>query len=122
MGVSRYLWIDLGEEGFLDANNNKMLCPHCGVEMNHHCDKLVYGTDTQHEAQTDPGLGGMVQEFDICPKRRNSAEWPGALRRHCSSSSVQNSWKLFPRHSVWTGVGESRIEAAFRVSLDIHPN
>jgi hypothetical protein len=36
--------------------------------MNHHCDKLVYTTDTQNAGQTDPSLGGIIEEFHACPK------------------------------------------------------
>jgi ribosomal protein S27AE len=76
MGVSKYLWTDLRKEGFQMPDNKKMICPNCGAEMNHHCDKLMYGMNTQQEAQTDPGLGGMVQEFHTCPKCGNSGSRP----------------------------------------------
>ena len=42
------------------ANTDKMICPSCRVEMNHHCDKLVYTTDPQDAGQTE--------EFHTCPK------------------------------------------------------
>jgi len=38
------------------------------VEMNHHCDKLVYTTDPQDAGQADPSLGGFIEEFHACPK------------------------------------------------------
>ena len=47
---------------------DKMICPNCRVEMNHHCDKLVYITDPQEGGQTDPSLGGIIEEFHTCPK------------------------------------------------------
>ena len=50
------------------ADTDKMMCPSCGVEMNHHCDKLVYTTDPQDVWQTGPGLGGIIEEFHTCPK------------------------------------------------------
>lgn len=37
-----------------------MICPQCQVEMNHHCDKLVYGSNEETE-------GGQIQEFHTCP-------------------------------------------------------
>jgi ribosomal protein S27AE len=43
----------------------KMICPRCGVEMNHHSDKLVYPSDA---AEADPALGSLVEEFHTCPK------------------------------------------------------
>lgn len=41
------------------ANTDKMICPSGRVEMNHHCDKLVYTDDAQDARQTDPSLGGV---------------------------------------------------------------
>ena len=38
---------------------DKMNCPDCGAEMNHHADKLDYGTDTEE--------GGLVIEAHTCP-------------------------------------------------------
>ena len=49
------------------AKTDKMICPSCGVEMNHHCDKLVYTIDPQDAGQTDPSLGGFIEEFHACP-------------------------------------------------------
>jgi ribosomal protein S27AE len=48
--------------------SRKMICPNCQVEMNHHCDKLVYATDPQQPSATDPNLGGIIEEFHTCPK------------------------------------------------------
>jgi ribosomal protein S27AE len=50
------------------ANIDKMICPRCRVEMNHHCNKLVYTTDPQNAGQADPSLGGIIEEFHTCPK------------------------------------------------------
>ena len=47
--------------------SDKMICPTCRVEMNHHCDKLVYGPDSQ-TARMEESLGGFVEEFHTCPK------------------------------------------------------
>jgi ribosomal protein S27AE len=47
---------------------SKMICPRCGVEMNHHGDKIVYNSDSQEAASTDPRLGGFIEEFHTCPK------------------------------------------------------
>jgi len=46
----------------------KMTCPDCRVEMNHHCDKLVYATDLPQARAIDPNLGGFIEEFHSCPK------------------------------------------------------
>jgi ribosomal protein S27AE len=48
------------------AKTDKMICQQCKVEMNHHCDKLVYSAGAD-EAGNDPGLGGIVEEFHTCP-------------------------------------------------------
>ena len=55
------------------ADNDAMVCPRCRVEMNHHCDKLVYTTESQDAGQTDLSLGGIIQEFHTCPKCGGSA-------------------------------------------------
>ena len=47
---------------------SKMICPRCGIEMNHHSDKIVYAADTEQAAPTDPTLGGFIEEFHTCPK------------------------------------------------------
>lgn len=39
-----------------------MICPVCGVEMNHHADKLVYS-----EAMLNEQLGHVIHEFHSCP-------------------------------------------------------
>lgn len=57
------------------TTSGKMICPKCGAEMNHHCDKLVYGPDSQ-AARTDENLGGFLEEFHACPKCGNVASRP----------------------------------------------
>jgi ribosomal protein S27AE len=52
---------------------DKMMCPSCKVEMNHHCDKLVYNVDVPDAGKTDPSLGGILEEFHTCPKCGNGA-------------------------------------------------
>jgi ribosomal protein S27AE len=44
-----------------------MICPNCGVEMNHHAEKLLHPTESADEACTDPVLGGIVEELHTCP-------------------------------------------------------
>jgi len=46
----------------------KMICPDCRVEMNHHSDKLVYATDLPQAGPIDLALGGFIEEFHTCPK------------------------------------------------------
>lgn len=45
----------------------RMRCPKCGAEMNHHADKLVYPVDRSEAVQMDAALGGVVQETHGCP-------------------------------------------------------
>ena len=47
---------------------SKMICPRCGVEMNHHSNKIVYGGESQQETPTDLTLGGLIEEFHTCSK------------------------------------------------------
>jgi predicted RNA-binding Zn-ribbon protein involved in translation (DUF1610 family) len=46
---------------------DKMKCPHCGAEMNHHADKLVY------DDATDEGERGFILEAHACPACGHSA-------------------------------------------------
>jgi ribosomal protein S27AE len=50
---------------------DKMKCPNCGAEMNHHADKLVYD-DATGDA-TDEGEGGFILEAHACPGCGRSA-------------------------------------------------
>ena len=47
---------------------DKMNCPDCGAEMNHHADKLDYGTDAE--------AGGLVIEAHTCPDCGRTATRP----------------------------------------------
>ena len=42
-----------------------MLCPDCGIEMNHHAMKIDYASVPEEE--TDPDYGGVLQEAHTCP-------------------------------------------------------
>jgi ribosomal protein S27AE len=50
-----------------------MICPDCGVEMNHHADKIDYAVaaaavDVAQESAIDPVLGGVLEEAHSCPE------------------------------------------------------
>ena len=49
---------------------NKMICPHCGAEMNHHAMKIDYGSDDP--AIVDPIFGGVLNEVHTCPECGNT--------------------------------------------------
>jgi rubredoxin len=47
---------------------NKMICPDCGVEMNHHANKIDYGVASDETAARDETFGGALQEAHCCPE------------------------------------------------------
>jgi ribosomal protein S27AE len=49
---------------------DKMNCPDCGAEMNHHADKLVYESAPDDE---DADEGGFILEAHACPGCGRSA-------------------------------------------------
>jgi NAD(P)H-dependent FMN reductase/predicted RNA-binding Zn-ribbon protein involved in translation (DUF1610 family) len=51
----------------MTPQKEKMICPKCGDEMNHHADKLVYPTSAQEAGKMDPTLGGVIDETHSCP-------------------------------------------------------
>jgi ribosomal protein S27AE len=51
-----------------------MQCPKCGGTMNHHGEKVVYGTG----GQADPELGGVLEELHACPRCGYVASRPAA--------------------------------------------
>ncbi len=50
------------------ARTDKMICPKCGVEMNHHAMKVDYGSGLDNPAAVDPIFGGVLQEAHTCPE------------------------------------------------------
>jgi ribosomal protein S27AE len=55
----------------------KMICRECGVEMNHHADKLIEPTSREEAARVDPALGGIVEEHHACPECGKGQARPG---------------------------------------------
>ena len=49
------------------AMMNKMKCPDCGIDMNHHADKVDYSDVLNAAADSDLNLGGVLQEVHSCP-------------------------------------------------------
>ncbi|TMB49051.1 MAG: hypothetical protein E6J60_13540 [Deltaproteobacteria bacterium] len=45
-----------------------MICPTCGIEMNHHAEKLVLPSGPHEASSVDPVLGGMIEELHTCPR------------------------------------------------------
>lgn len=40
---------------------DKMKCPDCGAEMNHHADKLVYGAADEPSGMVDEPAGDVIE-------------------------------------------------------------
>jgi predicted RNA-binding Zn-ribbon protein involved in translation (DUF1610 family) len=49
-------------------SQNKMICPDCGAEMNHHAMKIDYSTGFDDPNAIDPVFGGVLQEAHTCPE------------------------------------------------------
>jgi hypothetical protein len=45
-----------------------MRCAECGVEMNHHAEKLVYPSTPAELAQAHPAWGAWIEEIHCCPE------------------------------------------------------
>ena len=48
--------------------NEKMICPKCGVEMNCHAEKVDYAAGSAEGDAIDADIGETVEEFHTCPK------------------------------------------------------
>ena len=53
-------------------------CPACGAGMNHHANKIVYGSEEAGGA----GVSEALEEFHECPRCGASVSRPGALNGH----------------------------------------
>jgi ribosomal protein S27AE len=51
----------------MSKHKDKMICPKCGAEMNHHADKLVYPTSPEDAKKMNATLGGVIEETHCCP-------------------------------------------------------
>ena len=58
------------------SEDDKMKCPDCGADMNHHADKLVY--DAPHGEEADDG--GRILEAHTCPACGHSATRNSSLQ------------------------------------------
>lgn len=46
---------------------NKLICPVCGAEMNHHAEKIDYTAALDDDAAVDEETGGILEEIHTCP-------------------------------------------------------
>jgi hypothetical protein len=44
-----------------------MKCPDCGIDMNHHADKINYSAALAAPGTADAELGGVIEEVHTCP-------------------------------------------------------
>ena len=47
--------------------SNKIICPDCGAEMNHHAEKIDYTAPLDELNATDALFGGILEEVHSCP-------------------------------------------------------
>jgi len=51
-----------------NKKSNRMICPDCGVAMNHHAEKIDYAAVLSEPEAIDPNLGGVLKEAHTCPE------------------------------------------------------
>ena len=49
----------------------KILCPECDIQMNHHANKLDFTTALTEPDAINPELGGILEEIYTCPQCGN---------------------------------------------------
>jgi len=45
---------------------NPMICPRCGIPMNHHAEKLVEPRDEDEARRSMTPFGGVIEEIHTC--------------------------------------------------------
>jgi ribosomal protein S27AE len=55
----------LSSVSFEMSPKQKLICPRCGAEMNHHAMKVDEGPDDS--GNIDPVFGGVLKEAHTCP-------------------------------------------------------
>lgn len=49
-------------------SKEKMKCPVCKVDMNHHAEKIDYTAALSDTGAMDTELGGVIEEVHTCPE------------------------------------------------------
>ncbi|MDQ3819141.1 MAG: hypothetical protein M3362_15895 [Acidobacteriota bacterium] len=49
------------------SSTNKIVCPDCGVVMNHHAEKIDYTRPPDESSAADARFGGILEEVHSCP-------------------------------------------------------
>ena len=57
----------------MPKQKEKMKCPECGLEMNHHAEKLTEPVNAEEARLADPALGGIIEEVHTCPECGHAA-------------------------------------------------
>ena len=55
-------------DGNTGQKSKPMICRECGVEMNHHAEKIDYTAALEQPEPIDPAFGGIVEEVHTCPE------------------------------------------------------
>jgi predicted RNA-binding Zn-ribbon protein involved in translation (DUF1610 family) len=67
------------------TKTNKLKCPDCGVEMNHHAEKIDYTSGLDEPEAIDADFGGIPEEVHSCPQCGKAL-----TRREGAASEVRN--------------------------------
>lgn len=49
------------------GTTHKMICPHCGIEMNQHALKIDYSVAPDELNDEEADFGGVLEEVHSCP-------------------------------------------------------
>ena len=75
------------------SDTNKMMCSECGVELNHHADKLVDPVTPEEAAEVDAALGCFVLKTYCCPEcggvESRRVSWVESRTRESANASIQ---------------------------------
>jgi ribosomal protein S27AE len=52
----------------MGAKVSPMTCPRCGVQMNHHAEKVVKPPSPERDSLINEAWGGALEEFHTCPE------------------------------------------------------
>jgi ribosomal protein S27AE len=78
MAVKTLSWFRSGQENKVMSNRQKMICPNCGIEMNHHATKIDYShdVDVDETISSDRDEMGHAIEVHTCPGCGNTQSRP----------------------------------------------
>jgi len=62
----------------MGSHDQPMICPYCGIPMNHHADKAVYAWGGGPDLAAADSTEETIEEFHTCPR--------------CGRSGVREKW------------------------------